>query len=103
MPIPDGLDPDPTPELDDTRPGGGADDDESDDDAADPTADEIAAQIIDLESQQRLWLKTCLAFVTMARGEDESPAIALAKDLVTQAAAARAKRILRGDLPATKR
>jgi len=104
MPIPDGLDdnPDPNPELDDTPPGGASDDESADDDATEPTADEIAAQIIDLESQQRLWLKAILPLLQMRSPDaDPSDRVQFAFDQMTIAACERAARILRNDLRAT--
>ncbi len=62
-----------------------------------PTAEDIAQQIIDLESQQRLWVKTCIAVVGMPRGEQESPKVEAALDSAIVAAAARMKRILGAD------
>lgn len=68
-------------------------------DAQDPTPEDIAQQIIDLESQQRLWLGACLKIMQVCRTADESDAVARALDSVVVAAAARAKRILGSDCP----
>jgi hypothetical protein len=80
IPLPDNVDPD-------------------HDEALEPTAEEIAQQIIDLESQQRLWLGVCLKIMQVARTADESGAVGRALDSVVIAAAARAKRILGSDRP----
>lgn len=69
------------------------------DDAQEPTADDIAQQIIDLESQHRLWLAVCLKVMQVERTTAESDAVARALDSVVIAAAARAKRILGSDGP----
>ncbi len=59
IPLPDGVDPD-------------------DDEVVEPTAEDIAQQIIDLESQQRLWLGVCLKLMQVERKTDESNAVARA-------------------------
>ncbi|MGO9924154.1 MAG: hypothetical protein ACLQIB_56865 [Isosphaeraceae bacterium] len=73
-----------------------------DDDSAepqDPTAEEIAQQIIDLESQQRLWLKAILPLLQLRSPDaDPSDRVQFAFDRMTIAACERAARILRGDL-----
>jgi hypothetical protein len=73
------------------------------DDAEEPTAEDIAQQIIDLESQQRLWLGVCLKLMQVERLSGESDAVARALDSVIVAAAARAKRILGSDGPIERR
>jgi hypothetical protein len=78
VPLPDGTDPD---------------------DVTEPTAEDIAQQIIDLESQQRLWLSVCLKLMQVERTTGESDAVSRALDSVIVAAAARAKRILGSDGP----
>jgi hypothetical protein len=78
IPLPDGTDPD---------------------DVTEPTAEEIAQQIIDLEAQQRLWLKSCLAIMQVERTTGESDVVSRALDSVVIAAVARAKRILGSDAP----
>jgi len=82
VPLPDGV---------------GADDEN--DEAIEPTAEDIAQQIIDLESQQRLWLGVCLKVMQVERTTGESDAVARALDSAVVAAAARAKRILGSDGP----
>jgi hypothetical protein len=69
------------------------------DDVQEPTAEDIAQQIIDLESQQRLWLGVCLKVMQVERSAAESDTVARALDSVVIAAAARAKRILGSDGP----
>jgi hypothetical protein len=78
VPLPDGVDPD------------GIDE---------PTAEEIAAQIIDLESQQRLWLKAILPLLQL-RSPDSDPSdrVQFAFDQMSIAACERVVRILRNDL-----
>jgi hypothetical protein len=69
------------------------------DEVEEPTAEDLAQQIIDLESQQRLWLGVCLKVMQVERTTAESDAVARALDSVVVAAAARAKRILGSDGP----
>jgi hypothetical protein len=73
------------------------------DDAVEPTVEEIAQQLIDLESQQRLWLGVCLKIMQVERHSDESEPVVRALDSVVVAAAARAKRILGSDAPLERR
>jgi hypothetical protein len=69
------------------------------DDATEPTAEEIAQQIIDLESQQRLWLKAILPILQLRSPDaDPSDRVQYAFDQMTIAACERASRILRTDL-----
>ena len=82
FPLPEGVDPDLVSE---------------------PTAEDIAQQIIDLESQQRLWLGVCLKIMQVERHSDESEPVVRALDSVVVAAAARAKRILGSDAPLERR
>ena len=65
-----------------------------------PSAEEIAQQIIDLESQQRLWLKAILPLLQQLRADDSepSPRVQFALDQMTIAACERAARILRSDV-----
>ncbi len=68
-------------------------------DAMEPTAEEIAEQIIDLESQQRLWLKAILPLLQLRSPDaDPSDRVQFAFDQMTIAACERAARILRSDL-----
>jgi hypothetical protein len=73
------------------------------DEVQEPTAEDIAQQIIDLESQQRLWLAACLKIMQLTRTTGESDAVVRALDSVVIAAAARAKRILGSDGPLERR
>ncbi len=69
------------------------------DDAMEPTAEEIARQIIDLESQQRLWLKAILPLLQLRSPDaDPSDRVQFAFDQMAIAACERAARILRSDL-----
>jgi hypothetical protein len=69
------------------------------DDAEEPTVEEIAQQIIDLESQQRLWLKAILPLLQLrSQNADPSDRVQFAFDQMTIAACERAARILRTDL-----
>jgi hypothetical protein len=78
IPLPEGIDPD---------------------DAEEPSAEEIAQQSVDLESQQRLWLKAILPLLQLRKGHsDPSDRVQFALDQMTIAACERAGRILRGDL-----
>jgi hypothetical protein len=77
IPLPDGADPDSVEE---------------------PGAEELAQQIIDCESQQRMWLKSCLALMEVGRHNDESDSVERALDSLVVAAAARAKQILGSDV-----
>ncbi|HKI20099.1 MAG TPA: hypothetical protein VKA15_19575 [Isosphaeraceae bacterium] len=70
-----------------------------DEEADEPTAEEIAQQIVDLESQQRLWLKAILPLLQLRSADaDPSDRVQFAFDQMTVAACERAARILRGDL-----
>jgi len=78
VPLPDGVDPD---------------------DATEPTVDDIAQQIIDIESQQRLWLKAILPLLQLRSPDaDPSDRVQFAFDQMTIAACERAARILHNDL-----
>jgi hypothetical protein len=66
--------------------------------AEEPTAEDMAEQAADAESEHRLWLKGCLAICAIKRTELESAAVSSALDSLVCTAAARAKRILRSDL-----
>jgi hypothetical protein len=80
-----------------------ADDDDAADEATEespePSQDDMAQQCLELESQQRLWLKVCKEVVQVNRKADESERVARAIDSLVIAAAARAKRILGADAP----
>ncbi len=68
-------------------------------DEREPTAEDIAQQIIDIESQQRLWLKAILPLLQLrSRDSDPSDRVQFALDQMTIAACERAARILRTDL-----
>lgn len=68
-------------------------------DGAEPTADDMAAAILDLEMQRRLWVRTLTAFMAARfHDEDPSPRVQLAYDLAHIAAAERLARIMRSDL-----
>jgi hypothetical protein len=78
IPLPDGTDPE---------------------DVDEPTAEDIAQQIIDCESQQRLWLKAILPLLQLRSPDtDPSDRVQFAFDQMTIAACERAARILRTDL-----
>jgi hypothetical protein len=69
------------------------------DEVGEPTAEDIAQQIIDLESQQRLWLKAILPLLQFRSPDaDPSDRVQFAFDQMTIAACERAARILRSDL-----
>jgi hypothetical protein len=69
------------------------------DEIGEPTAEDIAQQIIDLESQQRLWLKAILPLLQLRSPDaDPSDRVQFAFDQMTIAACERAARILHSDL-----
>jgi len=73
-------------------------------DVGEPTAEEIAQQIIDLEAQQRLWLKAILPLLQLRSSDsDPSERVQFAFDQMTIAACERAGRILGNDVRSVER
>jgi hypothetical protein len=73
-------------------------DDDLDDDS--PTDDDLVAQLIDLETQKRLWLRAIIPLLQLrSRDSDPSGRVQLAFDLMHISACERARRLLRSDLP----
>jgi hypothetical protein len=72
-------------------------DDRDDDNATD---DDLIADIIDGESQKRLWLRALIPLLQI-RSHDTDPSgrVQLAFDLMHIAACERARRLIRSDLP----
>jgi hypothetical protein len=68
-----------------------------------PCPIEVEAHIIDCESQQRLWLRVCREMMEVTRHNDEDDKVQRALDTMVIAAAARAKRILGGDVTGFER
>jgi hypothetical protein len=65
-----------------------------------PIDDELVADIIDLESQKRLWVRALIPLLQLrSRESDPSSRVQLALDLVHIAACERIRRLLRSDLP----
>jgi hypothetical protein len=74
-------------------------DDVTPDDQADD--DDITADVIDLETQKRLWLRAMVPLLQLRKGDsDESDRVQYALDLMHIAACERVARILRSDLAA---
>lgn len=74
-------------------------DDVTPDDQADD--DDITADVIDLETQKRLWLRAMVPLLQLRKGDsDPSCRVQLALDLMFIAACERVARILRSDLAA---
>jgi hypothetical protein len=72
-------------------------DDPDDDDSPD---DDIAADVIDLEIQKRLWLRAIIPLLQLrSRDSDPSGRVQLAFDLMHIAACERVGRLLRSDCP----
>ena len=69
-----------------------------------PTDDDLVAEIIDLETEKRLWLRTLIPLLQL-RSHDTDPSgrVQLASDLMHIAACERARRLLRSDLPDDQR
>jgi hypothetical protein len=77
-------------------------DDDLDDDS--PTDDDLLADIIDLETQKRLWLRAIIPLLQLrSRDSDPSGRVQLAFDQVHIAACERVRRLLRSDLPDDQR
>ena len=73
-------------------------DDNLDDDS--PTDDDLLADIIDLETQKRLWLRAIIPLLQLrSRDSDPSGRVQLAFDLMHISACDRVRRLLRSDLP----
>ena len=73
-------------------------DDDLDDDS--PTDDDLVAQLIDLETQKRLWLRAIVPLLQLrSRDSDPSGRVQLAFDLMHISACERVRRLLRSDLP----
>jgi hypothetical protein len=65
-----------------------------------PIDDELVADIIDLESQKRLWVRALIPLLQLrSRESDPSSRVQLALDLLHIAACERIRRLLRSDLP----
>ena len=64
-----------------------------------PTTDDLVAEVIDLEAQKRLWIRT-LAPLLKDRSSESDPSgrVQLALDLVVIEASERIRRICRSDL-----
>ena len=72
------------------------DDDRDDDNAID---DELLAEVIDLETQKRLWVRALIPLLQLrSRETDPSGRVQLALDLMHIAACERIRRLLRSDL-----
>jgi hypothetical protein len=64
-----------------------------------PIDDELVADIIDLESQKRLWVRALIPLLQLrSRESDPSSRVQLALDLLHIAACERIRRLLRSDL-----
>jgi hypothetical protein len=72
-----------------------------DDDLDDsPNDDDLVAQLIDLETQKRLWLRAIIPLLQLrSRDSDPSGRVQLAFDLMHISACERVRRLLRSDLP----
>jgi hypothetical protein len=77
----------------DLRPGS----DDEDDDL--PCPDDIVTKALDLEAQQRLWLRALIPLLQLrSRDSDPSGRVQFAFDLMHIAACERVSRFVRGDL-----
>jgi len=76
---------------------------EPDDGAADPldlTPDQMMAECVAIEAEKREWLKACRKIMAgRTHDSDPSSRVQFAADLVYVAAAERAARLLRSDMP----
>jgi hypothetical protein len=71
--------------------------DDLDDDSA--VDDELLAEVIDLETQKRLWIRALIPLLQLrSRESDPSGRVQLALDLMHIAACERIRRLLRSDL-----
>lgn len=69
------------------------------DDLAEADDDDVVADIIDLETQKRLWVRALIPLLQVrSRDSDASGRVQLALDLMHIAACERISRILRSDL-----
>jgi hypothetical protein len=78
------------------------DPDRPDDDSIDdePTTDDLVAQLVDLETQKRLWIRTLMPVLQSCKGDSHpSGRVQLALDLTAIAACERIRRICASDLP----
>lgn len=65
-----------------------------------PIDDDLVAEVIDLETQKRLWVRALIPLLQLrSRESDPSGRVQLALDLMFIAACERIRRILRSDLP----
>ncbi len=65
-----------------------------------PDDDDLVAEVIDLETQKRLWLRAIIPLIQLrSRESDPSGRVQLALDLMHIAACERISRILRSDVP----
>jgi hypothetical protein len=65
-----------------------------------PIDDDLVADVIDLESQKRLWVRALIPLLQLrSRESDPSSRVQLALDLMHIAACERIRRLLRSDLP----
>ena len=68
-----------------------------------PIDDSLVAELIDLETQKRLWVRALVPLLQLRSQEsDPSGRVQLAQDMMHIAACERIGRILRSDLPRTK-
>ena len=69
-----------------------------------PTDDDLVADIIDLETEKRLWLRAIIPLLQLrSHDSDPSARVQLSSDLMHIAACERARRLLRSDLPDDQR
>jgi len=72
-------------------------------DSDSPADDDLVAEVIDLETQKRLWLRAIVPLLQLrSRDSDPSSRVQLSQDLMHIAACERVSRILRSDLPDDK-
>jgi hypothetical protein len=65
-----------------------------------PPVDDLVAELIDLETQKRLWIRSLVPLLQLRKGDtDPSGRVQLALDLVAIAACERIRRICASDLP----
>jgi hypothetical protein len=71
----------------------------SGDEDDDPSLDDMVTEVLDLETQRRLWLRAIIPLLEL-RSHDSDPSgrVQLAFDLMHIAACERVSRIVRGDL-----
>ena len=68
-----------------------------------PDLDQAVQMALEMETQQRLWLRTLLPFIYDQRQVSQNEATEMARDLLVMTAVERARRIMQSDLRPARR